>query len=260
MNDNTEKRDIFGALIPVDGNSFDLTAFDDDLIAGLDNALQGVAVGSGLPFLTLDKGGNGWYYGQERITVDPKAEVAVNLRTLQHGWVAWGEGAITGEEMVSIGAPMPPMPAQISAPWKAQMSAELHFISGADAGTTVLYKTPSDGGLKFYKALVNAIRQQLRVVKAQTDPSAPRPVIPIIRLASDFYMHPKFGKTYKPLLEILRWVDPRTPIDGVPPVTPAVAAAPKQAPLAGAAVDDVLPDVPPTAVPNTAGRRRRVGA
>jgi hypothetical protein len=240
-----EKRDIFGELITVDPDG-QLPATASDMLAGLANVSQGLAMSAGsggLNFLGLSRSGV-WQYGAENIRVSPDAELAVDLRSLKHGFSSWDDGKLLGEIMVAASEqlPLPSSLPQTGADWSQSVSVEVLFVSGSDNGLKVLYKTNSLGGRRAVMAMIDSIKRQ-----AQADPSK---VVPVIRLRASSYQHKKYGEIFTPILEIVRWIDPRA---GRP--TP-VTAAPKQAPLAGAAVDDVLP----AAQPVNAGRRRRVGA
>jgi hypothetical protein len=245
-----EKRDIFGALIPIDDSADNLPAnFAAELETGLSNLALGVAgAGSigGLPFLGISRGGS-WQYGQDNVRVDPEGQAGIDVRTLKHGWISWGEGTVLGEVLVSVFEPLP-TPSDLpstGADWARCYSVEMIFIGGKDDGVKVLYKGNSNGCRKAFAALGASIQRQRL--------SDPAKIFPVVRLRTSSWQSRKYGEIFEPVLEIVRWIDPR----GGPRAQSApVAAAPKQAPLADAAVDDVLP----AAKPADAGRRRRVGA
>jgi hypothetical protein len=195
---------------------------------------------SGLPMLQFKSRPNQWSFGQKQIVPEPDASWAVNIRSFAWGWISWGEGnRILGEEMVAYFQPMPNVAElpDTGFKWQAQRSVGMKCLDGADAGTEVVFKTTTVGGLPEVDRLFEVVRD--RLVSGQHD----NKMMPVVRLESDSYPHPDYGRTYTPVLNIVDWV----PLDG-----PQSAPAPVPE-----------PPVPPSPAPASAAeaqprRRRRV--
>lgn len=194
--DDTQPRDLFGTVIPAGGPS--LPDLAESMLKGLDNLTTSITDVGGLPFLGISRGGQ-WKFGPEQIKVREGAELAVDIRTMKHGYACWDEGELLGEQLVSVGEPLPDprsLPAT-GAEWKHAVAFEALFITGPDAGTKVLYKNNSVSGLAAVKGLGNAIKAQFRV-----DPNR---LIPVLHLRTDSYTHKKYGEIFTPVFEVVRW-------------------------------------------------------
>jgi hypothetical protein len=111
-------------------------------------------------------------------------------------------------------------------PWQEQWAFNLKCLDGADAGTEVIYKPTTVGGLQAVAGLIEAVRD--RLASSQHD----NKVSPIVLLEKDSYLHSEHGKQWTPILTIIDWMSLSGP-----------APAPK-------------PEAPP---PTEQPRRRRVG-
>ena len=128
---------------------------------------------------------------------------------------------------------------------------------------TVIYKTSSVGGMRSCDELLASLQQQLN-----DNPAYP---CPVVYLLSDSYQHPKYGKIYNPVFEIIDWSsmdgelldgDPEGPVSSAPatppPAPPPAPAAPARAPVAArgrrAAAAPAAPPAP--AEPEPTARRR----
>ena len=231
-------RDIFGELVPVADTQHALT---NDLVQGLANVSMTVASAggssNGLPFLGISKRGR-WHYGVEGVEVDPMSTAVMNLRSFQHGYIAWADGKPT-VVMVPINQPLPPSSSLPPVPnskngWEIGVSVEVVFVSGKDKGAHCLYQNNSDGARQAAKKLAEVVQRQLKV-----DPSKPHP---IIKLETTSYDHPKHGEIIKPVFTVIGFTDGRSDPTTAPVKTPSPAP------------ETVAPQ------PETAGvRRRRVG-
>ena len=65
------------------------------------------AVGpSGTVLLKMDKTGH-WVFGADQTEVEDDATWAVNPFSFVHGFIAWGDGEVLSEKMVSVSQPLP---------------------------------------------------------------------------------------------------------------------------------------------------------
>lgn len=235
----------------------------------------------GKPLLRLLKDGI-WVYGQENIEVEPLSRWAINPTQLVHGWVCWKnadkagqKNELKGELMVPMTQAKPPQPAPVDgAGFASQLGCDLKCISGEDEGVEVHYKNGSDGGLKWMDGIRLAI--QLRL----SQPDGLNYPCPVLTLEQTHYPHPQWGKTYKPVLNIVGWcsmdgtmqdptafapVAPALPAQAPPPPEPAPAPtarvrarSPRNPAPAAAPVKPAEKPVEPVAAPVApTGQRRR---
>jgi hypothetical protein len=81
-------------------------------IATIATALRTLApaAAAGVAILKMDKTGH-WVFGADQTEVDAGSLWAVNPFSFVHGYIAWGEGEVLGEKMVSITTPLPELEA-----------------------------------------------------------------------------------------------------------------------------------------------------
>ena len=184
---------------------------------------------SGSVILKMDKTGH-WVFGGDQTDVEEDSTWAVNPFSFIHGYIAWGDGEVLGEKMVSVSEPLPEMeaaPPNAKRGWEAQIGMSLKCLSGEDKGMEARYTVTSVGGKKAVQALAVAIAEQ--VEKDQSKP------VPVVHLKKDHYTHKSYGRIYTPVFEVVEFVS----MDGE-----------SAAPEAEAEVEE-----PAEAAP--AGRRRR---
>lgn len=155
---------------------------------------------SGSVILKMDKRGD-WVFGADQTEVDDGTLWAVNPFSFVHGYIAWGDGEVLGEKMVSVSQPLPEMdaaPAGAKRGWETQVGMSLKCISGPDNGLEVRYNVTSVGGKRAVQGLAVAIAQQV-----ESDQSKP---VPVVTLKRDHYTHKSYGKIYTPVFEVQEWM------------------------------------------------------
>jgi len=148
----------------------------------------------------MDKTGH-WVYGADQTEVEDDATWAVNPFSFVHGYIAWGDGEVLGEKMVSVSQPLPELdaaPPQAKRGWETQVGMSLKCLDGEDEGLEARYTTTSVGGKRSVQTLALAIAAQ--VEKDQTKP------VPVVRLKKDHYTHKSYGRIFTPVFEIVDWV------------------------------------------------------
>lgn len=168
-------------------------------IQGL-RSLQTNSVSSGTTILKMDKTGY-WVFGADSTDIDPETEWAINPNEFLHGYIAWGEGVVLGEKMVSVSQPLPelePAPSGARKGWETQLGMSLQALTGEDAGLAVRYTATSVGGRNAIQKIANAIADQL-----ESDPSKP---VAVVKLAKETYQHKQYGKIFTPVMNVVRWV------------------------------------------------------
>lgn len=197
MTNEVTKTAAAGALAAISG-----------LRAGLQNVAAAVPVAGGVPILRMGRDGK-WIYGQDNYEVEDGSEWAANPMSLQHGYICWKKRPEGSKEKAEkLGEVLVPMTSKKplkdslqqygDSAWQDQVSIDFRCMSGQDEGEQVVYKPSSVGGLNEIGSFIEAIMKQI-----DADPEHP---VPVVRLAFDHYPHPTYGKTYTPVLEIVRWV------------------------------------------------------
>ena len=176
--------------------------------------LQPVGGDVGVAIIKMDKGGH-WVFGAEQTEIEEGSTWAVNPLSFVHGFIAWGDGDVLGEKMVSIANPLPELdeaPPGAKKGWESQVGMSLKCVSGEDKGMEARYTVTSVGGKRAVQTLAVALADQ--VEKDQTKPVA------IVRLKKDSYQHKSYGKIYTPVFEIVEWMS----MDGEAPEVAAEEA------------------------------------
>jgi hypothetical protein len=163
-------------------------------------ALEAEAGPAGVVILKMDKTGH-WVFGADQTEVEADATWAINPFSFIHGFIAWGDGEVLGEKMVSVSAPLPEMdaaPAGAKRGWETQVGMSLKCLSGEDKDMEARFSSTSVGGKRAVQTLAVAIANQV-----EADQSKP---VPVVRLKKDHYAHKSYGKIYTPVFEIVEWV------------------------------------------------------
>lgn len=155
---------------------------------------------AGVAILKMDKTGH-WVYGADQTEIEDDSTWAVNPFSFVHGFIAWGDGEVLGEKMVSVAQPLPELdaaPAAAKRGWETQVGLSLKCLSGEDKGLEARFSTTSVGGKRAVQALAAAIATQV-----ETDQSTP---VPVVILKKEHYQHKSYGRIYTPVFEIVEWV------------------------------------------------------
>ena len=185
-------------------------------------SLESVAGPAGTVIIKMDKTGH-WVFGADQTDVEEESNWAVNPFSFVHGYIAWGDGEVLAEKMVSVTDPLPEMeaaPPGAKKGWEAQVGLSMKCISGEDKGMEARYTVTSVGGKKAVQALAVAIAEQ--VEKDQTKP------VPVVHLKKDHYTHKSYGRIYTPVFEVVEFVSMNGEADE--PAAEAEAPAAEAAP------------------------------
>jgi len=180
----------------------------------------GVPDTAGSVILKMDKTGH-WVFGADQTEVEDDSTWAINPFSFVHGYIAWGEGEVLGEKMVSVQQPLPEQdlaPPGAKRGWEIQVGMSLKCMSGEDKDMEARYTVTSVGGKKAVQQLALTIANQ--VDKDQTKP------VPVVRLKKEHYIHKSYGRIYTPVFEVIEWVG----MDGASAEPEADDAAPEEAP------------------------------
>jgi hypothetical protein len=185
-----------------------------------------VAGRSGLPMLRFKRDGNGtWTFGQKGTIVEDGSSWAVNPLTFKRGYICFSpDNKVVGEHLLSVGQPMPDVTElpDKGFKWQQQWAVNLKCIDGTDAGTEVVYKPTTVGGIQAIAGLIEAIRDRLG--GSQHDGK----VSPIVHLEKDSYQHGQYGRVWTPMMRVVDWMSPYGPAPAPAPTSPPPAEQPRR--------------------------------
>lgn len=188
-------------------------------VASLTTALRSIEteIGpAGVVIIKMDKTGH-WVFGADQTEIEDDSLWAINPFSFVHGFIAWGDGEVLGEKMVSVSQPLPELdaaPPNAKKGWEAQVGLSMKCISGEDKGMEARYTTTSVGGKRAVQALAVAIATQ--VEKDQEKP------VPVVLLKKEHYTHKSYGRIYTPVFDIQEWVS--MDVDAAPADAPKIEA------------------------------------
>jgi len=174
---------------------------------------------AGAVILKMDKTGH-WVFGADQTEVEDDSTWAVNPFSFVHGFIAWGDGEVLGEKMVSVAQPLPELeaaPPNAKKGWEMQVGLSLKCLTGEDKNMEARYTTTSVGGKRSVQSLAMEIAAQ--VEKDQSKP------VPVVRLKKDHYTHKSYGRIFTPIFEITQWVSLEGKDETPAPETPAEPTA-----------------------------------
>jgi hypothetical protein len=180
--------------------------------------------GAGTVIIKMDKTGH-WVFGAEQTEIEDDSTWAVNPFSFVHGYIAWGDGEVLAEKMVSVSQPLPELevaPPGAKKGWETQVGMSIKCLTGADAGMEARYTTTSVGGKKAVQALAVAIATQ--VEKDQENP------VPVVELGKEHYTHKSYGRIFTPVFKVIDW----SGMDGKAEEAPQELEAPVEAEAAPA--------------------------
>ena len=172
-------------------------------VSSLSTALRSIEkdVGpAGTVILKMDKTGH-WVFGADATEVEDDATWAVNPFSFVHGSIAWGDGEVLAEKMVSVSQPLPELdaaPPGAKRGWETQVGMSLKCLNGEDKDMEARFTTTSVGGKRAVQTLALAIAAQ--VEKDQSKP------VPVVRLMKDHYTHKSYGKIFTPVFDVVEWI------------------------------------------------------
>jgi hypothetical protein len=219
--DNDNERAI--APAPAGGALTSLTALEAALNA-VDTAT--VAGRSGLPMLAFKRdGGGSWVFGQKRTGVEDGSGWAVNPFTFKRGYICFSnDNKVVGEHLLPVSQPMPEVTElpDKGFEWQQQWAVNLKCIDGTDAGTEVVYKPTTVGGIQAVTGLIEAVRDRLNSNQHGGK------VSPIAHLDKDSYQNSQYGKIWIPVLTIIDWMPLTGPAPAPAPASPPPAEQPRR--------------------------------
>jgi len=238
--------------------------FGDSLMRGIEQTRSTIGTAGGKPFLRLSRTGD-YIYGPQNVDVQDGSHWAVNLASLEHGWVCWGDGELLGQIMVDVRLPQPQRPPAVEGyGFEPQFGMSLACISGDDKGVEVIYKNNSLGYKKAFDQILADIRARYLLDQQF--------YWPVIELKTSSYPHKKYGQIFEPIFKVVGWADangnlqtnkPRAVETPEHPVTASRRRAAVVTETIAMPEERVEPDTPedaPAAPAARQGQRRRPAA
>jgi hypothetical protein len=190
-------------------------------VASLSTALRALEQDvspAGVAILKMDKTGH-WVYGADQTEIEDDSTWAVNPFSFVHGFIAWGDGEVLGEKMVSVSQPLPELegaPQAAKRGWETQVGLSLKCLTGEDKGLEARFSTTSVGGKRAVQALAVAIANQVEANQAKP--------VPVILLKKEHYQHKSYGRIFTPVFDIVEWtgMDAKEATNEADEATPAV--------------------------------------
>lgn len=207
--------------------------FSTDALASIEQFATD-AGGADVMYLKFTRTGD-FVYGVEENVVEDDEQFAVNMASLQRGYICWMEGQVAGEEMRHVTSgqsvrlhDLPEI--QGSDGWREQVSVEM---TNLETGDRLLFKSSSKGGLG---AIAHLAREFADNAKRGADK-----IVPVVTCETSSYKHSSYGKIFVPKFPVVDWLAP----------------ADVDAQIAGE--DPPFEEVEPEPKPTRRGRARKTG-
>lgn len=187
-------------------------ATPEDLNAKLARGRQNLPspVGGGDTLLRVDQNDGLFVYGPDNVEVEEGSLWAVNPFSFKTGWVCWADRKLNGNKNEKFGEkmadadkpiPEPDLPdvwAEKGGKWVTQVGFELVCVSGDDEGQKVLFQNSSNGAIKAYEKLYDAVLDRPDLDYC----------FPIVELEVSSYMNKGYNKRiYEPGFKVVDWAD-----------------------------------------------------
>jgi hypothetical protein len=226
-----------------------IAGLNPSFLAGLKRTVENTPVRGEGAYFSFGKDGL-WSFGAEDLEVTDEDRFLIDLESLSTGFVCWTdyskEDLLKKKKNEKLGARMLPISQgevdydtlpDHSWPWKRQVAFAGRFLNDPYAGKIAKFESSSGGGDDAFAAVTSAIFARLQDQVSQgVDPSAIA-LYPVVKLSNTHYMHKTYGKTYKPVFDIVGWATKDGRIAGLVLDAPVEEQAPKEevAPVAEAA-------------------------
>lgn len=210
-----------------------LAGINPGLVAGLRKTVESTTVRGEGAYFSFGKDGL-WSFGKENEEITEDDRFLIDVETLATGYVCWTdyskEELLKKKKNEKLGAKMllisqgevdyDTLPDH-GWPWKKQVGFRGRFINDPLAGKAAVFESSSGGGEDAYAAVAAAVMQKL-----QADLAAGKTelaIYPVVKLTNTHYTHKTYGKTYKPVFDIVGWANKDGRMEGL-----AIEAAAEQ--------------------------------
>jgi hypothetical protein len=226
-----------------------LAGLNPAFVAGLRRTVESTPARGEGAFFSFGKDGL-WAFGADRDEVTDEDRFLIDVESLSTGFVCWTD--YSKEELArkkkneKLGVRVLPISqGEVDQstlpdhgwPWRRQVGFRGRFLNDPYAGKTAVFESSSGGGDDAFSAVISAIMSKLQSDVA-SGVAAPA-IYPVVKLSNTSYTHKTYGKTYKPVFDIVGWADGSGRIEGLALEAPAEGSGQAQekevAPVAEAA-------------------------
>jgi hypothetical protein len=192
-----------------------LAGINPGLMAGLRRTVENAPQRGEGSYLSFGKDGL-WSFGAENHEIADDDRFLIDIESLATGAVCWTdyskEELLRKKKNEKLGVKM----LLISQgevdfntlpdhgwPWRKQVGFRGRFMNDPYAGKIAVYESSSGGGDDAFAAVTSAI-----MLKLQSDVAAgitDLALYPLVKFSNTFYIHKTYGKTYKPVFDIVGW-------------------------------------------------------
>ena len=155
-------------------------------------------------FLKMEQDSGDWVFGAEDEYCDPESIWAINIATLEQGWVCWHRSQLMGRHSRLAHEPpilvhdLPPLPP--GQDWTPMKKMVLKCIEGPNESDEVVYETSSRGGREAIKKITKEIARRSRDGSSM--------LLPLVQFNSYTYPNKISGKDVRnPVFDIVGWSD-----------------------------------------------------
>lgn len=194
-----------------------LAGLNPGLLAGLKRTVENAPPRGEGSYLSFGKDGL-WSFGAENNEITDEDRFLIDIESLATGFVCWTD--YTKEELLrkkkneKLGVKMllisqgevdyDTLPDH-GWEWRRQVGFRGRFMNDPYAGKAAIFESSSGGGDDAFAAITSAIMQKLQAdIAAGVDPSE-LALYPVVKFANTSYIHKTYGKTYKPVFDIVGW-------------------------------------------------------
>ena len=226
-----------------------LAGLNPAFLAGLKRTVETAPVRGEGSYFSFGKDGL-WSFGAENTEVTDEDRFLIDIESLSTGYVCWTdyskEELLKKKKNEKLGVRMLPISQgevdydtlpDHGWDWRRQVGFAGRFINEPLAGKVAKFESSSGGGDDAFSAVSAAVFARLQEqVAAGVDP-AEIALYPVVKLSNTHYMHKTYGKTYKPVFDIVGWATKDGRMSGLALEAPEEEQAPKEevAPVADAA-------------------------
>lgn len=194
-----------------------LAGLNPGLLAGLKRTVENAPPRGEGSYLSFGKDGL-WSFGAENNEITDEDRFLIDIESLATGFVCWTD--YTKEELLrkkkneKLGVKMllisqgevdyDTLPDH-GWEWRRQVGFRGRFMNDPYAGKAAVFESSSGGGDDAFAAITSAIMQTLQAaIAAGVDPSE-LALYPVVKFTNTSYIHKTYGKTYKPVFDIVGW-------------------------------------------------------
>lgn len=194
-----------------------LAGLNPGFLAGLRRTVESAPPRGEGSYLSFGKDGL-WSFGAENNEITDDDRFLLDVESLATGFVCWTDyskeellkkkrNEKLGVRMLTIAqgeVDYGTLP-DYNWPWRRQVGFKGRFMNDPYAGKVAVFESSSGGGDDAFAAVTSAVMAKLQADVASGIDGAELAIYPVVKFSNTFYMHKTYGKTYKPVFDIVGW-------------------------------------------------------